>query len=249
MSTILIADDDLHIRKAYKDLFEKEGFTVRLARSGAEAVAKFTDSRADLILLDVMMPNGSGLEACEEIRHYDKCVPILFVTAMPSEVSLVRGLGLGADDYIEKARPLTELVARVRAALRRAENHLAMERALDTPEPIELIWAGVTINLVRHEIKGSNFTDRLTPLETKLLTCLVEAEGRLCSYDDIFPMLYGAKAIGEDSSIRNLVMRLKKKLGPASDLIVSERGYGYALTPRLFEKTKPSTKKSMLFFL
>ncbi|MBR1920964.1 MAG: response regulator, partial [Kiritimatiellae bacterium] len=120
MSEILLADDDRAVRRGYRALFEDEGYAVRTARNGDEALALFAERRPDLVLLDVMMPRKNGIAVCREIRRVDEAVPILFVTAAPSEAGLVRGLGHGADDYIDKARSSEELLARVAAALRRS---------------------------------------------------------------------------------------------------------------------------------
>ena len=117
---ILLADDEPVVRKTYRALFEGEGYSVRTARNGEEAVAMFAERRPDLVLLDVMMPRMSGTAACAAIRGSDPLVPILFFTAMPSDVGAVRALGFGADDYIDKAKSPEELLARVASALRRS---------------------------------------------------------------------------------------------------------------------------------
>ena len=117
---ILIAEDEPPARRGFRALFEGEGYAVRTARDGEEALAKFRESRPNVVLLDVMMPKMNGIVACAEIRKLDPLVPILFFTAMPSDVGAVRALGLGADDYIDKAKSPEELLARVAAALRRA---------------------------------------------------------------------------------------------------------------------------------
>ena len=101
---VLIAEDEPSARRGFRALFEGEGYAVRTARDGAEAVAKVLERRPDAVLLDVMMPKMNGIAACAEIRKSDPLVPILFFTAMPSDVGAVRALGLGADDYFEKAK-------------------------------------------------------------------------------------------------------------------------------------------------
>ena len=101
--TILIADDERSVRSAFKAIFEAEGYNVVLARDGVEAIQNFEEKRIDLILMDVMMPRKNGLVACAEIRKKDPLIPILFFTAMPTDVSMVSAFGFGADDYIEPA--------------------------------------------------------------------------------------------------------------------------------------------------
>ena len=115
---ILIAEDEPSARRGFRALFEGEGYAVRIARDGEEALAKFREHRPDAVLLDVMMPKMNGIAACSEIRKSDPLVPILFFTAMPSDVGAVRALGLGADDYIDKAKSPEELLARVAAMVR-----------------------------------------------------------------------------------------------------------------------------------
>lgn len=225
MSRILIADDERTARNSFKAVFEGEGYSVLLAKDGAEAVRLFTENSPDLVLLDVMMPKMNGLAACAEIRRLDAVTPILFFTAMPSDVSLVRGLGLGADDYIDKARSPEEFVARVRAALRRKEAIEASARAGDV-----VVLGSVTVDLRKMTIDdGMGGIVSLTKSETLLLDAFNRARGKYLGNDELFSIIHGEDYSGDVNKVRSFVSTLKKKLGRAGDLIVNSYRSGYSL--------------------
>lgn len=226
MATILIADDDRVARNSFKEIFEAEGYAVRLAKDGAEAVRKFAEESPDLLLLDVMMPRMNGLAACAEIRRSDSITPILFITSMPSEISLVRGLGMGADDYIDKARSPEELLARVGAALRKSAAYEAELFGKDM-----IVLGRVTVNLHRLLVTeaGSPRPVELTRYEALLLRALNEDRGKFVDNDRLFSRLHGEAYSGDVSRIRSIVCNVKKKLGPAGDMIVNNRSCGYML--------------------
>ena len=227
MATILIADDERMTRNSYKTLFEAEGFSVRLAKDGAEAVRLFLEGRPDLVLLDVMMPKMNGLAACAEIRKSDALVPILFFTALPSDVSLVRGLGLGGDDYIDKARSPEELVARVRAALRKRE---AFESHKAGDDRIEL--GRVTVDLRGMFVVEAGGTPvDLTRYEALLIRALNDARGTFVDNDTLASCLHGDDCTGDPTRIRKSISVLKKKLGVAGDMIANSRTNGNMLLP------------------
>lgn len=222
---VLIADDDPVMRRAYRSMFEAEGFSVTVAKDGDEAVAKFAECRPDVVLLDVMMPRKNGLAACAEIRSADPLVPILFFTAMPTEATLVRGLGFGADDYIDKERSPEEFLARVRAALRRRD----AESESATPAGEVLSLDDVKVDFATMTAKGGAVDERLTKSEAVVLRLLSGTPGRVFSFDEIFAALGGDGYVGDANAVRVLVHRLKAKLGRAGNLIVSSRGVGYRL--------------------
>ena len=122
---ILVAEDDPSILTAVSDLLEGEGFAVESARDGAEALRRYAEAKPDLLLLDIMMPEKSGFEVCREIRRSDSLTPIIMLTAKGEEVDKVVGLELGADDYVVKPFGVNELLARVRACLRRRDSRIA----------------------------------------------------------------------------------------------------------------------------
>lgn len=218
---ILIADDESAARRGFRALFEGEGYAVRTARDGEEALAKFRELRPDVVLLDVMMPKMNGVVACAEIRKSDPLVPILFFTAMPSDVGAVRALGLGADDYIDKAKSPEELLARVASVLRRTS---AVRHRADL-----LALGGVTVDFATMTASGDGVSAELTKSESLFLRFLASERGRCFSFDEIFAALRGEGYIGDDNAVRCIAKRLKAKLGRAGELIVNARGVGYRL--------------------
>lgn len=222
MAKILLVDDDRTARAAFRALLESEGHEVCLAKNGEEAVSAFGAAHPDLVLLDVMMPKKNGLVTCSELRARDAHVPIIFITAMPSDVSLVRGLGLGADDYIAKDRSPEELLARIGAALRR--------RATAQPTaPVPVVLGDADIDLHGAVASVGGETVRLTKSEVDFLQLLLSSRGRVFSPEEIFAGLRGEGYVGDVAAIRSMVLRLKRKLGRGGNLIVSERGFGYRL--------------------
>ncbi len=219
---ILIAEDEPSARRGFRALFEGEGYAVRTARDGEEALAKFRESRPDAILLDVMMPKMNGIIACAEIRRSDPLVPILFFTAMPSDVGAVRALGLGADDYIDKAKSPEELLARVAAVLRRAS-------VIASDKRDKLSLGGVTVDFATMTASGDGVSEELTKSESFFLRLLASERGRCFSFDEIFAALRGEGYVGDDNAVRCIAKRLKAKLGRAGELIANARGVGYKL--------------------
>ena len=219
---ILIAEDEPTARRGFRVLFEGEGYAVRTARDGEDALAKFKEQRPDAVLLDVMMPKMNGIAACSEIRKSDPLVPILFFTAMPSDVGAVRALGLGADDYIDKAKSPEELLARVAAVLRRAS-------VIASDKRDKLSLGGVTVDFATMTASGDGVSEELTKSESFFLRLLASERGRCFSFDEIFAALRGEGYIGDDNAVRCIAKRLKAKLGRAGELIANARGVGYKL--------------------
>jgi len=220
---ILFADDDKVIRDAIRAVLRSDGYSVRTARDGDEALERFADRRPDLILLDVMMPRIGGIQVLEKIRETDPVVPILFFTAMPSEAGLVRALGLGADDYIDKTRPPSELLARISAALRRQ----AANAAANSVQTLRL--GRLDVDLGRMTARGDGADIQLTRHDAIILGLLASRRGSVFTFSEIASALHGAGCAAEDSAAHSAVYRLKVKLGPAGSLIESERGVGYRL--------------------
>ena len=129
MAEILLADDERMMRDGLKALLAGEGFAVRTARDGADALVRFSEKRPDAVLLDVMMPKKNGFAVCEELRRLDPLVPVIFLTAKDAEVDQVRGIALGADDFVSKSAGEEVLLARLRRALERAEGMKARNLA------------------------------------------------------------------------------------------------------------------------
>lgn len=227
---ILLADDDSAVRRVFSSLLRAEGHEVEAVCDGDEAVEAFMERRHDLVLLDVAMPRKGGIEACREIRAADAQVPILFFTGCAAEEGLAKGLGAGADGYIEKMRGADELAVRAASALSRARARTgAGARGV-------LRLRGVEIDLHRLAVKRPAAADggeapqaRLSRSEADMLRLLASEPGRVFSADEIFAAMHGDGYVGEPSAVRMLACRLREKLGPAGGAIVSARGAGYRL--------------------
>ena len=222
--TILVVDDEQSYRDALSVALQREGFTVETAADGTEAIARFDAARPALILLDVMLPHMSGVDVCRELRTRSQ-VPIIMVTARNAEIDAVVGLEVGADDYVTKPFRLRELVARVRAALRRAPSG-------DGPAPaVEVIEVGdVKLDAARHEVFVH---DRLVPLplkEFELLELLLLNAGRVLTRDLLIDRIWGPNYYGDTKTLDVHIKRLRAKLetDPANPTrIVTVRGVGY----------------------
>lgn len=225
MAEILLADDDRAARNSFKALLESEGHVVTLAKNGEEVVACFQAHRPDLVLLDVMMPKQNGIVTCAALREMDALVPIIFFTAMPSDVSLVRGLGMGADDYIAKDRSPEEFIARVHAALRR---RAASEMAASPKEIISL--GSVTVNFRTMSVRdGDAAPVPLTKCEALILKELNRQRGCYVDSATLYTAAHGEGYAWDPQSVRSFISHLKKKLGRASDMIKMAYNGGYML--------------------
>ncbi len=218
---ILVVDDELAVRRGCRSLLESAGYSVRTAREGSEALRKFAERRPDLVLLDVMMPGMNGTATCIEMRKQDPLLPILFFTAMPSDVGAVTGLGFGADDYIDKAKSPEELLARIAAALRRSEAIGAAGEAL--------VLGAVTIDLGRQVFEGGGVSGEITRSESIMLRLLASERGRAFTHEELLAAERGEGYSGDERAVHSAVRRLKAKLGPAGELIASVYGVGYKL--------------------
>ncbi len=226
MADVLIADDDRTVRASYRKLFECEGHSVRTVRNGREALEAFTERRPDLVLLDVDMPVMNGFAACRAMREIDRFVPILFLTAMASDADQLRGLGLGADDYVFKMVTNPVLLARVNAVL---ERRALFDRASGT-KPERIVLGRVSVDPETMEVfQGDRRIARLTKTEAAILRTLDEERGRFYSRDEIVDAIHGGPYAIEPSAVRSYFTNLRRKLGVAGALIVNERDRGYRL--------------------
>jgi two-component system response regulator VicR len=229
---ILVVDDERPIAEILKFSFEREGFEVEVAYDGEEAVAKAKASPFHLVILDIMLPKMDGFSVCKEIRTFSS-VPILMLTAKEAEVDKVLGLELGADDYVTKPFSPRELVARVRAILRRVRSK---EPATTQPQqvqhqPDQILRGGtVTINLTSYEVmKGAQLVE-LTPREFELLRFLASHAGQVFSREALLEEVWGYDYYGDVRTVDVTVRRLREKIedNPAQpELIKTRRGIGY----------------------
>lgn len=225
---ILLVDDDRTTRRAFGDVFKADGFAVRTARDGEEAVAAVAERRPDAVVLDMMMPKMNGLDACKAIRERDASLPILFLSCVPDDTKQLRAYGCGADDYVAKDVNPDVLLAKVRAAVRRAANAADPQRHDDGI----LRLGAVEADLRSGEVSSPGQPPlRLTRTERDLLKALAAERGRTLSRDELIAALRGEGFACEDSMLYTHVLNLRKKLGQAAGLLTSARGIGYSLLP------------------
>ena len=221
-TSILLVEDDRQIAELMRDFLEAEGFRVRHAASGREASELLERGRADLVLLDVMLPDESGFEICRRLRR-DSNVPVLFLSARDSDADKIRGLGLGGDDYIVKSATPAEVVARVKAVLRRASAVGGHPR---------LRFGELEVDLAAHEVSCEGRQVEVTAREFELLRVLVEHPRQVFSRDQLFELVWGS--FGDRSAVAVYIGRLRHKIEPdpaKPRYIVTVWGAGYRLDP------------------
>ena len=225
--TIVLVEDDPHLRMLTTRALRENGYTVRPAVSAPEMWVAFEQGEVDLVLLDIMLPGTSGIDLCREIRRTSD-VPIIFISARSSETDRVIGLELGADDYLPKPFGTRELIARVRAVLRRH----SIERAPANREKGELEFNKWRINLPRRELKSpTGAVVDLTGAEFDLLVSLCDNAQRVIARERLIELSRTRLGDSSDRSVDVLISRLRRKLsgsdGPAP--IITVRGVGYML--------------------
>ncbi len=222
---ILVVDDEQSYRDALRIALEREGFRVEVAADGAEAIARFEAVRPALVLLDVMLPRISGVDVCRELRSRSQ-VPIIMVTARNAEIDAVVGLEVGADDYVTKPFRLRELVARVRAALRRGPGD-----ETGAAQPDEVLEVGdVRLDAARHEVAVRGARVALPLKEFELLELLLANAGRVLTRDVLIDRVWGPNYYGDTKTLDVHVKRLRSKVedDPGHpERIVTVRGVGY----------------------
>ena len=221
---ILVVDDEQSYRDALTVALQREGFLVETAADGAEAIERFDTTRPALVLLDVMLPKISGIDVCRELRSRSR-VPIIMVTARNSEIDAVVGLEVGADDYVSKPFRLRELIARVRASLRRAP---FAEPETDSADVIEV--GDVRLDAGRHEVFVRETLLALPLKEFELLELLLTNAGRVLTRDVLIDRIWGPNYFGDTKTLDVHVKRLRGRIeiDPASPKrIVTVRGVGY----------------------
>ncbi|MCD8180309.1 MAG: response regulator transcription factor [Firmicutes bacterium] len=201
---VLIADDDAHIAELIKVYFEKDGFTTVTANNGKKAVELFKSEAPAIVILDVMMPEMDGLQVCREIRRVSN-IPIIMLTAKGETFDKVLGLELGADDYMVKPFDPKELVARVKAVLRRSD-------AKETNAEKEIVFLNLTINLSNYELKiNGNIVD-VPPKELELLYYLASNPNRVFSREQLLEEVWGFDYFGDSRTVDVHIKRLREKL-------------------------------------
>jgi DNA-binding response OmpR family regulator len=220
---VLVVEDEPEIAALMRDFLEADGFRVRLA-ADAEQAAGALGASPDCVLLDVMLPGRSGFDLCREIRAASE-VPVLFLSARSSDADKIRGLGLGADDYIVKSATAAEVVARVKAVLRRSGTSRSVGR---------LRFGRLEVDLAAHEVTVAGEPVRMTAREFELLQVLVEHPRQVFSREHLFELVWGS--YGDRSAVSVYISRLREKLedDPADPrIIVTVWGAGYRFDPGL----------------
>jgi len=226
---VLLVEDEEAFIDALGVGLAREGFTVDVARDGAEALAMFDELAPDLVLLDVMLPTLSGIDVCRELRRRSD-VPIIMVTAKAAEIDTVVGLEVGADDYVSKPYRLRELVARMRAVLRRRGITGDEPPAPDVDESVVLRGGGIELDADRHEVRVRGELVSLPLKEFELLALLMENAGRVLTRATLIDRVWGHDYVGDTKTLDVHVKRVRAKIeaDPARPtLIVTIRGLGY----------------------
>jgi len=226
MAEILVVEDEPGIREGLAELLECEGYKVRQAADGVEALESYRRKRPDLMLLDVVMPKKNGLAVCSEIRACDKEMPILFLTARASEADIVGGFARGADDYMAKTIPSSEKLARIAAVLRRS-------RWTPSDGDASFVFSGCRVNCITLELeKPIGGRERLTLREVEMLRCFHDHRGEVLSRDFLITRFWGLGFEGTEKTLSVAISRLREKLGTAGASIRTIMGAGYSYENR-----------------
>jgi DNA-binding response OmpR family regulator len=221
---ILIVEDDRDIAELVAHYLEKAGFTTDVMSSGREALKAIAERPPDLIVLDLMLPQVDGLEICRAIRSTDStaAIPVIMLTARAEESDRIVGLELGADDYIAKPFSPNELVARVRALLRRAQRTPA-------PEGTSVSYGTIVVDADRHTVSCRGDAITLTAKEFLLLEYFLRHRGRVLSRDLLLTDVWGYRYTGGTRTVDVHVRRLREKLPPLAEGLVTVKQFGYKL--------------------
>jgi len=222
MERILVVEDDAHIARGLERSLQFEGFSVRVAPDGQTGLDLALERTPDLVLLDVMLPRLNGFEVLRELRRLSIEVPVIMLTAKGEELDIVRGLDLGADDYMTKPFALSELMARVRAVLRRqqANGH----------GNAPICFGDAVVDFAKHQVTVAGAPVSLTAREMALLKLFVDREGEALEREEIVTKVWGYDYEGTDRTLDNFVLRLRQKLEPDASHprhFLTVRGIGY----------------------
>jgi two-component system response regulator RegX3 len=227
LARVLVVEDEESFSDALSYMLRKEGFEVSVAGTGPSALTEFDRTGADIVLLDLMLPEMSGTEVCRQLRQRSH-VPIIMVTARDSEIDKVVGLEIGADDYVTKPYSPRELVARIRAVLRRQITEVA---ELSTPT---LAAGPVRMDVERHVVTVDGAAVQLPLKEFELLELLLRNAGRVLTRGQLIDRVWGADYVGDTKTLDVHVKRLRSKVEPEPSTpryIVTVRGLGYKFEP------------------
>jgi two-component system, OmpR family, response regulator RegX3 len=227
LARVLVVEDEEAYSDALSYMLRREGFEVSVAATGTDALTEFDRTGADIVLLDLMLPEMSGTEVCRQLRQKSN-VPVIMITARDSEIDKVVGLEIGADDYVTKPYSPRELVARIRAVLRRQTG--------ETGEltPPSLSAGPVRMDVDRHVVSVAGEAVQLPLKEFELLELLLRNAGRVLTRGQLIDRVWGADYVGDTKTLDVHVKRLRSKIEPepsAPRYIVTVRGLGYKFEP------------------
>jgi len=221
---ILVVEDEPELARTLKENLDLDGYEAEVAPTGERALALLADRIFHLVILDLLLPGKSGFEVCAELRRGGSRIPVLMLTALGETHQKIRGLEIGADDYITKPFSLGELMARVKAALRRASGEGFGEPLLSLP--------GVEIDLDRYRIRRGRTVHHLSHTEREILKLLVRKAGEPVTRAEFLDLIWGIEAFPTDRTVDNYIVKLRRKIekDPADPAhILTVHGVGYKL--------------------
>ncbi len=221
MSKILLVDDDAELSNMLSQILTKEGYKLTLAADGETGLARALSGSYDLILLDVMLPGIDGFQLLQRLRQQSRSTPVLMLTARGNDDDRVAGLELGADDYLAKPFYPKELVARVKALLRRTPNTTVRQESIS--------YAGFVVNPLQNEVHCDEVVLELTPTEFDILRTLVQGAGQVVSKDQLSVAALGRQLAPFDRSLDVHISNIRKKIQHNPERIQTVRGRGYRL--------------------
>ncbi len=229
---VLVIEDDLHIQELLKYNLEKDGYDVTIIENGEEGLRVGRESNTSVIILDIMLPDMDGLEICKRLRMDKRTekTPIIMITAKGEELDKILGLELGADDYLTKPFSVKELIARIRAVLRRTTDSNVVNEAELNKTIIKV--SDIEINTEKYEVRKNNQKIILTLKEFELLRMLAENRGRVLTRDFLLDKIWGYDYIGETRTVDVHIRHLRQKIegdDSSSQLIETIRGVGYRM--------------------
>ncbi len=226
MPRILIAEDEADMAAGLRDNLQFEGYDVLIATDGEAALKAATSQSPDLVLLDIMMPKLDGLEVCKRIRQAGFMIPILMLTAKSQEIDIVRGLEMGADDYVTKPFSVRELLARIKAALRRTAAGKGLSRVMRIGES--------TVDLVKGNVERAGQTFHLGHFELEILKMLVENAEKPVERNKLLDVIWGLEGFPITRTVDNHIVSLRRKIEPDPKHprhIVTVHSIGYRFVP------------------
>jgi DNA-binding response OmpR family regulator len=231
---VLVADDDPQLLRLMLRNLQLEGYEVLAASDGQQALEQVEATAPDLVLLDVMMPRMDGFSVCQRVREFS-AVPIIMVTARGQDQDKVHGLDVGADDYLTKPFSVDELLARVRAVLRRSQ-FSAMEHGLGLGATATASMGELTVDYAQHVVTMGGQEVALTPIEYRLLAYLLQNAGRVVPQDLLLEHVWGTEYSGESHMLQVNINRLRRKIEPDPahpKYLLTKTGVGYLLPAQI----------------